>query len=168
MRHRKKSEKFSRSRAQRKALVKALARALVIDERITTTTSKAKHLRTQADKLITWSKKDTVSYRRLAYKVLESHKLVKKLFEVIGPRFKDIAGGYTRVLACGYRKGDAAPLSLLEWTKTAPKKTLIEAPEKKEKKKAVKKEKKTAVKKEEKAKKGVASGVKKMFKRKKD
>jgi len=165
MRHRKKSEKFTRSRAQRKALVKSLVRALIINERITTTTSKAKYLRTQADKLITWAKKGTLASRRLAYRLLEDHKLVKKLFDSVGPRFKDVNGGYTRVLALGRRKGDCAPISLLELTKTAPKEVSQAKPGAKDKK-AVSKEEKSAEKKEQK-KKGVASGLKKIFKKRK-
>jgi len=167
MRHRKKSEKFTRSRAQRKALIKSLARALIISERITTTTSKAKYLRTQADKLITWAKKDSVFYRRLAYRLLEDHKLVKKLFDTIGPRFKDVNGGYTRVLALGRRKGDSAPISLLELTKTAPKEDLQVKQAAGKSKKAASKEEKSAEKKEPKAKKSVTSGLKKIFKKKK-
>ncbi|MFH1503845.1 MAG: 50S ribosomal protein L17 [Candidatus Omnitrophota bacterium] len=167
MRHRKKSEKLSRSRAQRKALVKSLVRAVLINERITTTTSRAKYLRAPVDKLITWAKKDTVFYRRLAYRLLGDHKLVQRLFDVIGPRFKDVEGGYTRVLAVGYRKGDAAPLSLLELTKMAQPKPEVKISEQKEKKAAVIKEKKLTLEKEKKDKKSIAEGMKKIFKRKK-
>lgn len=112
MRHRKKSEKFSRSRAQRKALVRSLLRALFIYERITTTESKAKGIRHWAERLINWAKNDTLHHRRLAYRFLCDHNLTKRLFEVIGPRFKNIQGGYTRVLDLGYRQGDGGKISI--------------------------------------------------------
>ncbi|UCG34677.1 MAG: 50S ribosomal protein L17 [Candidatus Omnitrophota bacterium] len=163
MRHRKKSEKFSRPRAQRKALIKSLLRSLVIYERIATTESKAKALRSWADKLITWAKTDTVSNRRLSYRLLENHALVKRLFDNIGPRFKDVGGGYTRVVDFGFRKGDGAKLSFLELTRIERKLKGKKSEEEKEKK--IKKEKE-APKKEEKR--GIVSGVKKMFRSKKD
>jgi len=119
MRHRRKSEKFSRPRAQRKALIKALIRAVVISERIVTTTAKAKYLKAKVDRMITLGKKGGLAHRRLAYRTLGSHKLVNKLFEDIAPRFTDIQGGYTRTLRLGRRKGDAAFISLLELTMTA-------------------------------------------------
>jgi len=127
MRHRKKSERFSRSRAQRKALIRSLLRSLFIYEKIVTTQSKAKGIRGWVDKLVEWAKKDTLHHRRLAYKILCDHKLVKRLFEEIAPRFKDISGGYTRIVNIGYREGDGALLSLLELTRIKE--------EKKEKKK---------------------------------
>jgi len=77
MRHRKKSERFSRSQSQRKALIKSLLRAVIINERITTTTSRAKYLKGEVDGLITWAKKGTLAGKRLAYSVLGDHKLVK-------------------------------------------------------------------------------------------
>lgn len=173
MRHRKKIEKFSRSRAQRKALIKALLRAVVINERITTTESKAKALRKWVDRLITLAKKDTLHARRLSYRLLGSHLLVKRLFEEIGPRFKDIAGGYSRVIGFTKRKGDNAKLSIFELTKI----------DKKEKKHKEKKEKEESAKEEKRGekpafqkglpkkglpKKGLFSGVKKIFKKERD
>jgi len=134
MRHRKKSERFSRSRAQRKALIRSLLRSLFIYERIVTTQSKAKGVRGWVDKLIEWAKKDTLHHRRLAYRILCDHKLVKRLFEEIAPRFKDISGGYTRIVNVGYRKGDGALLSLLELTRIKEKKK--EKKKKEEKKEA--------------------------------
>jgi len=173
MRHRKKSEKFSRSRAQRKALVKLLLRAVIVNERITTITSRAKYMRGRVDRLITWAKADSLHHRRLAYRVLEDHRLVKKLFENIGPRFKNVVGGYTRALKVGIRKGDGASLSILELTnipkrskslkeqKTKPveEKKEIEAPSKKNK---------IPSKKEIKPKKGLFSGAKKVLKKERD
>ena len=85
MRHRRKSEKFSRSRAQRKALVKSLLQAVIVNERIVTTTSRAKYLRAEVDKLITWGKRGTLADKRLAYDVLGNHRMVTKLFNSILP-----------------------------------------------------------------------------------
>lgn len=172
MRHRKKSEKLSRSRSQRKALVKSLLRALVINERITTTTSKAKYLRTDASRLITWAKRGDLACRRLAFKILEDRSLVRRLFEVIGPRFKDINGGYLRVLSLGHRSGDGAPMSLIEFTKREHKKKTLKDKKAKETSlepdiKTEKKEKRV-IKKEAKPKKGIISGVRKIFKKERD
>lgn len=166
MRHRKKSERFSRSRAQRKALIKSLLRAVLINERITTTTSRAKYLKGEVDKLITWAKKGTLSARRLAYRVLGDHKLVKRLFNEIGPRFKDISGGYTRCLRVNNRKGDGASLSLIELTRIIKidklhKKKAKEAPDEEGKEKI-------SPKKEIKPKEGFVSGVRKIFKKERD
>ena len=173
MRHRKKSERFSRPRAQKKALVKALIRAVLINERITTTTSRAKYLRGAVDKLITWAKKGTLAYKRLAFKTLGDHKLVSRLFEVIGPRFKHVNGGYTRILSVGIRKGDGASLSLIELTKKAlkPKELKIKkekAPQKLGEKEMPKEGSKVPPKKGTRPQKGIFSGVKKVFKKERD
>lgn len=163
MRHRKKSEKFSRPRAQRKALVNSLLRSLVIYERITTSESKAKALRPWADKVINWGKTDTLANRRLSYRLLKDHSLVKRLFTEIGPRYKDINGGYTRVIGLKLRKGDGAKISILELTQRVEKKK--KGPDAK----TVKGKKSVEGVKEGKAdsaekKKGLVSGMKKMFK----
>jgi len=171
MRHRKKSERFSRSRAQKKALVKSLARALIINERITTTTSRAKYLKGVVDRLITWAKKGSLSDRRLAYRLLEDHKLVKRLFDDIGPRFKDISGGYTRSLHLNNRKGDGASLSLIELTRIVRKEKVHKKKVKEtEFKETLGEEKKERVppKKEAKSKKSFVSGVRKIFKKERD
>ena len=173
MRHRKKSEKFSRSRAQRKALVKLLLKAVVINERITTTTSRAKYMRARVDRLITWAKSGSLHHRRLAYKMLENHRLVKKLFENIGPRFKNRVGGYTRVLKVGIRKGDGASLSILELTSIPkrskdPKEKKAKLIEEKSEKEASPKKNKIPLKKEIKSKKGIFSGAKKALKKERD
>lgn len=117
MRHRKKGNKLSRSISQRKALIKSLVRSVMISERITTTEAKAKALRPWVEKLITWAKDDSLHHRRLSYRLLNDHVLVKRLFEEIGPRFKDTVGGYTRIIDLGNRKGDDAKLSIFELTK---------------------------------------------------
>ncbi len=167
MRHRKKSEKFSRSRAQRKALVKSLTRALLAYEAIKTTESKAKGVRRWVDRLIEWGKDDTLHNRRLAYKFLCDHKLVKKLFEDIAPRYKDVCGGYTRIIDLGNRKGDGAKISLLELTKRKPKEKpkKKEAKQAREKKEEVVSQKEEVVERKEPKQKSFLEGVKKIFKR---
>ncbi len=167
MRHKKKSEKFSRSRAQRKALIKSLLRSVVIYERIQTTESKAKALRSWVDKLITWGKRDDLHSRRLAYRLLGDHHLVQRLFTDLAPRFKDVNGGYTRVIDVGYRKGDGAKMSILELTRLEPKKKKVG---KKEAKTSTKPETKTEALPVEEEKrldkdKGFLKGIKKIFKK---
>jgi len=93
-----------------------LLKALLIREQIRTTDAKAKELRRYADRMVTLGKRGTVHARRLAYVYLGSRKLVKRLFDEVAPRFQTRAGGYTRVLKLGPRSGDAAPLSLVEFT----------------------------------------------------
>ncbi len=168
MRHRKKDEKFSRSRAQRKSLIRALVRSLLIHERIITGAAKAKKIRPWAERLINLAKEDTLVHRRQGFRLLQDHNLVRRLFEVIAPRFKDISGGYTRIFDLGYRKGDGSKLAILELTKT----------ERKEKKKPLKKEK--PQKKEEKPEErivpqkgikpsgGLLAGVRRIFKKERD
>jgi large subunit ribosomal protein L17 len=165
MRHRRKNDKLSRSRAQRKALVKSLLRSLIIYERIVTTQSKAKQCRRVIDRLIEWGKKGTLHHRRLSYRLLGDHKLVKKLFDSIAPRFKNINGGYTRIFNLKHRKGDGAKMSILEFT-------IVKKEEKKSKKKKEaapeKEEKKEPIKSEEKTKKNFISGIRKIFKKEKN
>jgi len=166
MRHKKKSEKFSRPRAQRKALIKSLLRSLVIYERIKTTESKAKAIKSWMDKLITLAKRGDLHSRRLSYRILGDHQLVKRLFVDLGPRFKDLKGGYTRVVDLGHRKGDGALVSILELTRVEKKKKIKR--KKEEKKKKEEKVEKRLPPKEEKPKKGFISGVRKIFKKERD
>jgi large subunit ribosomal protein L17 len=116
MRHLKDGRKLNRTAAHRKALMRNLVRALVLKEQIRTTDAKAKELRRVADRIVTLGKKNTLHARRLAYIYLGSRKLVQRLFDEIAPRFQGRAGGYTRVLKVGLRLGDAAPVSLVEFT----------------------------------------------------
>lgn len=170
MRHRKKSERFSRSRAQKKALIKSLLKAVILNERIITTTSRAKYLRTVVDNLITWAKKNSLFYRRLAYGVLGDHNLVKRLFEVLGPRFKQTPGGYTRVLHLNNRRSDGASVSILELTKIEKIEKKHKAKREKERKEETieKPEEKIVPKKEKKPKKGIIFGMRKIFKKERD
>jgi large subunit ribosomal protein L17 len=117
MRHKKSGRKLGRTWEHRKALFKNLARALVAEEQIQTTEPKAKELRRVSDRLISFGLQDTVHARRQAYKILESRKLVQKLFQEIAPRYVDRPGGYTRVIkASRPRKGDGADMAVVQFT----------------------------------------------------
>lgn len=116
MRHLKTGRKLNRTTAHRRALIRNLLKALIQREQIQTTDAKAKELRRWADRIVTLGKKDTLHARRLAYAQLGSRALVSRLFDDIAPRFENRAGGYTRIIKLGPRRGDAAPLSLIEFT----------------------------------------------------
>jgi large subunit ribosomal protein L17 len=116
MRHLNRGRKLSRTSAHRKALFKNLVLALIKHERIRTTDAKAKDLRHFADRMVTLGKQGDLAARRRAFDFMQSHQAVKKLFDEIAPRFKDRNGGYTRVVKFGFRRGDAAPLSIIEFT----------------------------------------------------
>lgn len=165
MRHKRKGNKLSRSRGQRKALVKSLLKAIIISEKIKTTTPKAKALKPKIDKIITLAKKDNLSARRQAFKIIGDHSLVKKLFDNIGPRFNDVQGGYSRIYNLGFRKSDGALLSQIELTKLGTKKVKKETNKNTKIKptKSEQTEKKET--KEKAAKKKGLSGLKKMFKK---
>lgn len=107
--------KFGRNRNQRVALFKGLAVSLILHERVTTTEAKAKTIRPIVEKLVTLSREDTEHHRRLVMARLGSEAATRKLFEVIGPRYDGQPGGYTRILKVGVRRGDAAPISLIEF-----------------------------------------------------
>ncbi len=115
MRHRKAHRKLSRTSSHRKAMFANMAAALIKHEQIITTLAKAKELRPIVEKLITLAKKGDLSARRRAIAKIRDEKMVKKLFDVLGPRYKDRAGGYTRVLKAGFRYGDNAPLGVIEF-----------------------------------------------------
>jgi large subunit ribosomal protein L17 len=116
MRHLNQGRKLNRTSAHRKALLKNLVLALIRHGRIRTTDAKAKELRRVADRMVTLGKKNDLAARRRAYAFVGSHDAVKKLFDEIAPRFKDRNGGYTRVVKYGFRRGDSAPLSIIEFT----------------------------------------------------
>ncbi|MCK9573079.1 MAG: 50S ribosomal protein L17 [Candidatus Omnitrophica bacterium] len=169
MRHRKNSQKFSRSRAQRKALKKSLLRSLIIYERIKTSEAKAKELSSWIDRLISLAKEPTLANKRLAYKVLCDHMLVKKLFDNIAPRFKGINGGYSRIFGLGYRKGDASKISLIELTRVEKKeKKIIQKKEKEQKNVEVERKEERHAPLKEKPKKTIIDGVKGIFKKERD
>jgi large subunit ribosomal protein L17 len=114
MRHGFALRKLNRTHEHRKAMFANMAGALIRHEQITTTLPKAKELKSVVDKLITLSKKGGLANRRLAAAQLKEDELVQKLFSVLGDRYKDRAGGYTRVLKAGFRHGDNAPMAVIE------------------------------------------------------
>ncbi len=114
MRHRKSGRKFSRTSAHRKAMFRNMTSSLVEHELIKTTLPKAKELRRVAEPLITLSKNDSVANRRLAFSRLRDDAAVAKLFNELGPRFSERPGGYLRILKCGFRAGDNAPMAFVE------------------------------------------------------
>lgn len=142
MRHLKTGRKLNRTSSHRKALFRNLAASLLLHESIKTTNPKALELRKVADHLITLAKGNTLHATRQAFAALRDKEAVKKLFTDIGSRYADINGGYTRVVKIGVRKGDAAPMAIIELTQ----KKEQEKEEKKETKKAPKKEAKKATK----------------------
>lgn len=120
MRHNNSGRKLGRNPSHRKALFRNMAKALLTHGSIHTTEAKAKELRGVVEPLITLSRKNDVHARRQAYRVLGSHQLVQKLFDEIGPRFAGVPGGYTRVTKLALaRRGDAAPLAIIELTRQA-------------------------------------------------
>ena len=116
MRKRKKGRKLSRKRDQRKALLKGLASALILNEKIKCTEARAKEARVLTEKLISRAKKGDLTSRRLLAKFL-SPKLVKKLVEEIAPRYKERPGGYTHIIKLGPRKPDGAKMAIIELVK---------------------------------------------------
>ncbi len=116
MRHLNAGRKLNRTSAHRKALMRNLVLSLIRYERLKTTDAKAKELRRWADRMVTLGKRGDLAARRRAYAFIGSHTAVKKLFDEIAPRFKERPGGYTRVVKFGVRRGDAAPISVIEFT----------------------------------------------------
>ena len=115
MRHRVGGRKLQRTSAHRTALFRNMSAALIKHEQITTTTAKAKELRPYVEKLITLAKKGGLSNRRLAHaRLLDDAQLVK-LFDVLGPRYADRNGGYTRIVKAGIRASDASPIAIIEF-----------------------------------------------------
>ena len=114
MRHRKSGRKFNINSSHRKAMFSNMANSLFKHELIRTTLPKAKELRSFAEPLITLSKEDNVAKRRLAFSRLRDREVVTKLFNELGPRYKNRAGGYLRIMKCGFRSGDDAPMAYIE------------------------------------------------------
>ena len=115
MRHRKKGKKLGREKASRDALIKSLAMSLVLYEKMKTTHAKAKVVRPFVERMITTGKNDTVAARRKIASILSYPKAVKKVFEVLGPRYKERGGGYTRIVRIGRRLGDGAEMAVIEF-----------------------------------------------------
>ena len=114
MRHRKSGRHFNRTSAHRQAMFKNMAVSLIEHEIIKTTVPKAKELRRVAEPLITLAKVDSVANRRLAFARTRSKEAVGKLFTDLGPRYQSRPGGYIRILKCGFRAGDNAPMAFVE------------------------------------------------------
>ena len=114
MRHRKAGRKLNRNSSHRKAMFKNMASSLFKHELIRTTLPKAKELRRVAEPLITMAGEDTVAKRRLAFARLRDQEAVGKLFDDLGPRYRERPGGYIRILKCGFRTGDKAPMAYVE------------------------------------------------------
>ncbi|MGY0503681.1 50S ribosomal protein L17 [Luteimonas sp. e5] len=114
MRHKNAGRKFSRTSAHREAMFKNMAASLIKHELIKTTLPKAKELRRVAEPLITLGKTDSVANRRLAFARLRDKEAVGTLFTVLGPRYASRPGGYLRILKCGFRAGDNAPMAYVE------------------------------------------------------
>jgi large subunit ribosomal protein L17 len=114
MRHRQSGRQLNRNSSHRKAMFRNMAASLVEHELIKTTLPKAKELRRVAEPLITLAKNDSVANRRLAFDRLRSKEAVGKLFTELGPRYQERPGGYIRILKCGYRTGDKAPMAYVE------------------------------------------------------
>ena len=114
MRHRNSGRQLNRNSSHRKAMSRNMAASLFDHEIIRTTVPKAKELRRVAEPLITLAKEDSVANRRLAFDRIRNKEMVGKLFNDLGPRYKERAGGYLRILKCGYRAGDKAPMAYVE------------------------------------------------------
>ena len=114
MRHRNSGRKLNRNSSHRKAMFRNMTISLIEHEKIRTTLPKAKELRGFAEPLITLAKKDNLSNRRLAFDRIRSKSAVGKLFGELGPRYQSRPGGYIRILKCGFRSGDNAPMAIVE------------------------------------------------------
>jgi large subunit ribosomal protein L17 len=115
MRHRKAGRKLNRNSPQRKALKKSLAISIIEHESVKTTLAKAKEIRGFLEPLVTLAKENTVANQRLAFARLQSKEAVAKLFDELGPRYKERPGGYLRVIKRGFRPGDKAPAAQIEF-----------------------------------------------------
>jgi large subunit ribosomal protein L17 len=120
MRHAKSGRKLNRTASHRKAMFANMAAALIKHEQIVTTLPKAKDLRPIAEKLITLAKRGDLHARRQAMSRIRDEAQVKKLFDVLGARYKERNGGYTRVLKAGFRYGDSAPMAVIEFVDRDP------------------------------------------------
>lgn len=114
MRHRQSGRQLNRNSSHRKAMFKNMTASLFEHELIRTTLPKAKELRRVAEPMITRAKVDSVSNRRLVFNRLRDRDMVTKLFNELGPRYKERPGGYLRILKCGFRTGDKAPMAIVE------------------------------------------------------
>ncbi len=120
MRHRQKGRKLGRKKSHREIMLRNLVVSLFVNESVRTTVAKAKEARKLAEKLLTWGKRGDLHSRRLALRYISDSDVVKKIFDVLAPRFEKRNGGYTRIVKLGPRRGDNAEMAILELTeKTA-------------------------------------------------
>ncbi len=131
MPHSRKIKKLGRTKSHRDAMTKNMLRSLFLHEQIKTTVAKAKHVKRQADRLISFAKEKTQASNRIIFKYLQDRSQVNHLVNEIAPRFDKHNGGYTKVLRLGHRPGDCAEMALLELTVKKHKETTKKAPEKK-------------------------------------
>ena len=115
MRHNNSQRKLNRTASHRKAMFSNMANALIKHEQIITTLPKAKELRPVVEKLVTLSRNNSLHSRRQAISKLQDLSMVSKLFDILGPRYADRAGGYTRIIKAGFRYGDSAPMAVIEF-----------------------------------------------------
>ncbi len=115
MRHRVDGRKFGRETGHRKAMLRNLVKDLVKHESINTTQARAKEMRKLAERIITYGKKGSIHHRRLAFSVLQDKTLVKKVFDELAPKFQERSGGYTRIMKTGFRRGDCAPMAIIQF-----------------------------------------------------
>ena len=130
MRHRVEGRKFGREMDARRLMMRNLVKSMIEHGQLKTTLPKATEMRGYVERIITYGKNDTVHSRRLAYSVLGDRTLVKKVFDEIAPAFEGRNGGYTRVLKAGFRKGDNAPMAIIQFVEEStikPKKNAIKA-----------------------------------------
>jgi len=116
MRHRQKGRKLGRKKSHRELMLRNLVVSLFVNESVRTTLAKAKEARRLAEKLLTWGKRGDLHARRLALQHVSDATVVKKIFDVLAPRFEGKSGGYTRIVKLGPRRGDNAPMAILELT----------------------------------------------------
>lgn len=114
MRHKMTGRKFGREADHRKAMLKNLVISLLTHGRIETTVAKAKEMRSLTERVLTYAKKGTLHHKRLAFSILHNHQLVKTVFDEIAPKYANRQGGYTRVLKTRLRRGDCAPMAIIE------------------------------------------------------
>ena len=133
MRHNRRTKRFGRSLAERRAMLENMVSSLIVHQQITTTLQKAKEAKRLADRVIHLGKTDSLAARRQVFSYLQDHALTSRLFSEVAPRFKSRKGGYTRILQLSRRKGDGAQLALLELTE---KEIVVKTPVKKKKKDA--------------------------------
>ena len=114
MRHYKKGRKLGTDASHTKAMKKSLVQALFTNDRIKTIEARAKEIRPDVDRIITWAKRGDLHSRRLAAAALKEDKHVARLFDILGPRYANRPGGYLRILKCGFRAGDNAPMAYVE------------------------------------------------------